>query len=116
MNNLKPFLWPKKYNKINELSLHFFTLDFQFFSSNFNNSCLKSFLHSTAIIKSDSNKPLPQDLEAAGSSKPRPFTSEASGRSKPRSAKLEAVKRLEYERPSDLNLIKYTETQADEDV
>jgi hypothetical protein len=81
----------------------------------FNNCSLKSFLHSTAILKSDSNNPLPHNLDASGSSNPQPVTLEASGSSNPRSPILDEVARLENERLSGLKLLKYKETHAEEE-
>jgi len=66
-----------------------------------NNNYLKSFLHSSAILKSDSRNAHPVTLEATGLSNPRsPF--------------LEAVERLENERLTSLQLIKYQAKPAEE--
>jgi len=120
MNSTNHFLWTEKYNRSNKFRLPLFTLNIQIisFSFSFNNSFIKSLLHSSAILKSDSNKPLPQNLDASGSSNSQPITLETSGSSNPRSPILEAVARyeeLENERLSGLKLIKYKETPADEE-
>jgi hypothetical protein len=67
-------------------------LNSNFFS--FKSNSLKNFIHSCAILNSDSRNPQPILLEASGSSNPRsPF--------------LEALERLENESLSDLQLIRY---------
>jgi len=69
----------------------------------FNNNYLRSFLHSTAILKSN---PL----------NPQPVTLEATGPSNPRSPILEAVERLERERLSSLQFMKYQAKPAEEEA
>ena len=86
------------------------SLNIKIFS--FNNS-LKYFIHSTAILKSNSNNPLPQILESAESSNRQPFTIEASS-TNIRSPILEEVARLENERLSQLKVVNNKPEEEDE--
>jgi len=78
------------------------------------NNYLRSFLHSSAILKSDPLNPLPVSSDDSGPSNPLPVTLDESGPSNPRSPILEAVARLERERLSSLQLEKYQKKPAEE--
>ena len=98
------------YNRSNNFIFPLLSLNIKIFS--FNNS-LKYFIHSTAILKSNSNNPLPQILESAESSNRQPFTIEASS-TNIRSPILEEVARLENERLSQLKVVNNKPEEEDE--
>jgi hypothetical protein len=90
----------------------------------FNNINFKSFIHSSSILNSDSSNPQPnladpssnpQPNLADPSSNPQPNFADPSSNNNPRSPILEAVERLENERLSNLKLIKYQETPAEDE-
>jgi hypothetical protein len=79
----------------------------------FNNIKFKSFIHSSSILNSDSGNPQPNINDT--SSNPQPIFADTSSNNHPNSHILDAVERLENERLSNLKLIKYQETPAEDD-
>jgi hypothetical protein len=80
----------------------------------FNNIKLKSFIHGSSILKSDNRNPQPNIADP--SSNPQPIFADPSSNNNTSSPILESVERLENERLSNLKLIKYQETPAEDEV
>lgn len=96
-----------KYNSNNKLALGSLKTN----NLMFNNIKFKYFFHSSSILKSE--RPYPQPIY--DSTNPQPIFADPLSNSNYRSHILEVVERLERERLSKLQLIKYKETAVDDE-